>query len=84
MMRRPDSMEDRHVIARHTEIYPSEDELSAVQKIVSHSEKALKFVSDHLAELSQAAGTKAGTKPGTPKTAQAKVVSTPAKPGTIP
>lgn len=84
MMRRPDSMEDRHVIARHTEIYPSEEELSAVQKIVSHSEKALKFVSDHLAEVSQAAGNKAGaTKAGTPKPAQAKTPTTTpvAKPG---
>jgi len=49
-MRRPDSMEDRYVMARHAEIYPKEDELDAVQKIVSHTEKALKFVSDHLAE----------------------------------
>ncbi|XP_034256245.1 zinc finger RNA-binding protein isoform X2 [Thrips palmi] len=70
-MRRPDSMEDRHVLARHTEIYPSEEELSAVHKIVSHSEKALKFVSDHLTEISQAAGTKPGAKPAT-KPVQAK------------
>nr|CAD7588256.1 unnamed protein product [Timema genevievae] len=34
---------DRHVIARHAEIYPKEDELQAVQRIVSHTEKALKF-----------------------------------------
>ncbi|XP_026288097.1 zinc finger RNA-binding protein isoform X4 [Frankliniella occidentalis] len=81
MMRRPDSMEDRHVIARHTEIYPSEEELSAVQKIVSHSEKALKFVSDHLAEISQAAGSKSGAKPGNPKPTQVKTPATPAKPG---
>ena len=82
MMRRPDSMEDRHVTARHTEIYPSEEELSAVQKIVSHSEKALKFVSDHLAEVSQAVGNKGAAKAGVPKPGQAKNPSTPAgKPG---
>jgi zinc finger RNA-binding protein len=74
-------MEDRHVIARHTEIYPSEEELSAVQKIVSHSEKALKFVSDHLAEISQAAGNKTATKGTAPKPAPAKACTTPTKPG---
>ncbi|KAJ1522250.1 hypothetical protein ONE63_002555 [Megalurothrips usitatus] len=82
MMRRPDTMEDRHVIARHSEIYPSDEELTAVQKIVSHSEKALKFVSDHLAEISQGASNKAGVKPATPKPAPAKPATTPAKPAT--
>lgn len=76
MMRRPDSMEDRHVMARHTEIYPSEEELSAVHKIVSHSEKALKFVSDHLTEISQAAGVKPGAKPAS-KPAPVKTPPTP-------
>jgi zinc finger RNA-binding protein len=49
-MRRPETMEDRHVMAKHTEIYPQEDELQAIQKIVSNTEKALKFVSDRFAE----------------------------------
>ncbi|KAK1116490.1 hypothetical protein K0M31_019021 [Melipona bicolor] len=48
--RRPDSSDDKHVLAHHTTIYPKEQELLAVQKIVSHTEKALKFVSDTLAE----------------------------------
>ncbi|KAG5343916.1 ZFR2 protein, partial [Acromyrmex charruanus] len=48
--RRPDSSDDKHVLAHHTTIYPKEQELLAVQKIVSHTEKALKFVSDALAE----------------------------------
>lgn len=51
MMRRPESMEDRHVMARHSEIYPHEEELHAIQKIVSNTEKALKFVSDQFAEM---------------------------------
>lgn len=51
MMRRPESMEDRHVMARHAEIYPREEELQAIQKIVSNTEKALKFVSDEFAEV---------------------------------
>lgn len=54
-MRRPDSSDDRHVIARHAEIYPKEEELQAVQKIVSHTEKALKFVSDHLTDTALSA-----------------------------
>ncbi|XP_023235215.1 zinc finger RNA-binding protein-like isoform X1 [Centruroides sculpturatus] len=48
--RRPDTVDDRHVMAKHTQIYPKEEELSAVQKIVTNTEKALKLVSDFLAE----------------------------------
>ena len=58
-VRRPDSSDDRHVITRHAEIYPKEDELQAVQRIVSHTEKALKFVSDHLADMATAAAKQA-------------------------
>jgi zinc finger RNA-binding protein len=43
-------MEDRHVMAKHAEIYPKEEELQAIQKIVSNTEKALKMVSDRFAE----------------------------------
>lgn len=48
--RRHDSSDDRHVIAHHSTIYPKEEELEAVQKIVSHTEKAIQSVSDALAE----------------------------------
>lgn len=44
--RRVETQDDRHVIARHAEIYPKEEELQAIQKIVSHTERALKLVSD--------------------------------------
>ncbi|XP_066993035.2 zinc finger RNA-binding protein isoform X2 [Anabrus simplex] len=74
-MRRPDSSDDRHVVARHVEIYPKEDELQAVQRIVSHTEKALKFVSDHLADLATAAANAnkpAPAKGATPATPPAK------------
>ncbi|XP_059159983.1 zinc finger RNA-binding protein-like isoform X2 [Physella acuta] len=50
MLRRPDSSDDRHVMTKHHSIYPTEDELQAVQNIVSACEKALKLVSDVLAE----------------------------------
>uniref|UniRef100_A0A8K9UM72 Zinc finger RNA-binding protein n=1 Tax=Oncorhynchus mykiss TaxID=8022 RepID=A0A8K9UM72_ONCMY len=44
--RRPDSSDDRYVMTKHATIYPSEDELQAIQKIVSITERALKLVSD--------------------------------------
>jgi len=58
-MRRPDSSDDRHVLAKHAEIYPKEEELGSIQKIVSNTEKALKMVSDYLAEADAPADTKA-------------------------
>lgn len=53
MPRRTESSDDRHVMARHAEIYPKEEELQAIQRIVSHTERALKAVSDQLAEASK-------------------------------
>ncbi|XP_075401180.1 zinc finger RNA-binding protein 2 isoform X2 [Tenrec ecaudatus] len=47
---RPESSDDRHVLCRHAAIYPTEAELLAVQQAVSHSERALKLVSDALAQ----------------------------------
>ncbi|XP_029999750.1 zinc finger RNA-binding protein isoform X1 [Sphaeramia orbicularis] len=44
--RRPDSSDDRYVMTKHAAIYPSEDELQSIQKIVSITERALKLVSD--------------------------------------
>ncbi|XP_045081539.1 LOW QUALITY PROTEIN: zinc finger RNA-binding protein [Coregonus clupeaformis] len=44
--RRPDSSDDRYVMTKHAAIYPSEDELQTIQKIVSITERALKLVSD--------------------------------------
>ncbi len=48
MMRRTETIDDRHVMAKHTDIYPGDDALAAIQKHVSHVEKALKIVSDSL------------------------------------
>ena len=47
---RQDSQDDRMVMSKHKQIYPNEQELSAVQSIVSAVEKALKLVSDSIAE----------------------------------
>ncbi|XP_023147332.2 interleukin enhancer-binding factor 3-like isoform X1 [Amphiprion ocellaris] len=42
---------DRLVMAKHSEVYPSPEELEAVQTIVSHVECALKSVSDQVDTL---------------------------------
>ncbi|KAK2888395.1 spermatid perinuclear RNA-binding protein isoform X1 [Channa argus] len=42
------SNDDRHVMAKHSTIYPSSQELEAVQTLVSTVERALKHVSDWL------------------------------------
>lgn len=48
MERRVESSDDRHMVAKHAEIYPKVEELQVIQRIVSHTERALKFVSDAL------------------------------------
>ncbi|XP_060523725.1 zinc finger RNA-binding protein isoform X2 [Cylas formicarius] len=72
-VRRAESSDDRHVMAKHSEIYPKEEELQAIQRIVSHTERALKQVSDQLAEVSKTkdeksaeeqSGTADASKPG--------------------
>ncbi|KAK0130728.1 Interleukin enhancer-binding factor 3 [Merluccius polli] len=41
---------DRHLMAKHSSVYPTSEELEAVQIIISHVECALKAVSDQLDE----------------------------------
>lgn len=48
-------------MAKHSAIYPVEEELQAVQRIVSHSERALKLVSDSLLETETEADDKDAT-----------------------
>ncbi|KAI1904785.1 hypothetical protein AGOR_G00009260 [Albula goreensis] len=45
--------DDRHVMAKHSTIYPSSEDLEAVQTLVSTVECALKHVSDWMDELSR-------------------------------
>lgn len=52
---RYESFDDKHIIAKHNTIYPSQDEIQAIQEIVSFTEKALKLVSDQIAEEDQKA-----------------------------
>ena len=51
MMRRPDTVDDRHCVAKHDLIYPTEEDLESIQKIVVHTETALKKVSDYLSAI---------------------------------
>ncbi|XP_062333520.1 spermatid perinuclear RNA-binding protein isoform X2 [Osmerus eperlanus] len=46
--------DDRHVMAKHSTIYPSSEELEAVQSLVSTVECALKHVSDWMDQSSHA------------------------------
>lgn len=66
-VRRPDSPDDRHIMAKHSTIYPVEEELQAVQRIVSHSERALKLVSDSLLEKETPAAATEDTEGGDEK-----------------
>jgi zinc finger RNA-binding protein len=65
--RRPESSDDRPVVARHLEIYPKEEELQNIQRIVTHTERALKLVSDVMTSAASAAN-------GTPVTPDPAVV----------
>ncbi|KAI5223501.1 zinc finger RNA-binding protein 2 [Manis pentadactyla] len=51
-VRQQESSSDRHVMYKHATIYPTEEELLAIQKAISHSERALKLVSDMLVQES--------------------------------
>jgi len=46
----PPTPDDRLIMVKHNEIYPSESELKQVQSMVASAEKALKLVSDALGE----------------------------------
>ncbi|XP_068606699.1 interleukin enhancer-binding factor 3-like [Brachionichthys hirsutus] len=55
---------DRHVMAKHSEVYPSPEELDVVQTIISHVECALKTVSDQMDAPKD--GNESGTETGSP------------------
>uniref|UniRef100_A0A8C2T0F3 Interleukin enhancer binding factor 3 n=1 Tax=Coturnix japonica TaxID=93934 RepID=A0A8C2T0F3_COTJA len=48
--------DDRHVMAKHSAVYPSQEELEAVQNMVSHTERALKAVSDWIDQQEKVGG----------------------------
>uniref|UniRef100_A0A1A7XCP9 Interleukin enhancer binding factor 3a n=1 Tax=Iconisemion striatum TaxID=60296 RepID=A0A1A7XCP9_9TELE len=59
--RKPSGPQDRIVMAKHAEVYPSAEELEVVQTIVSHVECALKKVSDGM-EKNKGETNKTGSK----------------------
>ncbi|KAK6060380.1 zinc finger, C2H2 type [Cooperia oncophora] len=48
--RRFESTDDRHVQAKHTSIYPNDEQLTVIERLVTETEKALKKVSDYFNE----------------------------------
>ncbi|KAM4748057.1 interleukin enhancer-binding factor 3 isoform 2-T2 [Rhinophrynus dorsalis] len=48
--------DDRHVMAKHSVVYPTQEELEAVQNMVSHTERALKAVSDWIDQQEKDSG----------------------------
>ncbi|XP_053573906.1 interleukin enhancer-binding factor 3 isoform X2 [Bombina bombina] len=48
--------DDRHVMAKHSTVYPTQEELEAVQNMVSHTERALKAVSDWIDQQDKESG----------------------------
>ncbi|CAH0687617.1 unnamed protein product [Spodoptera exigua] len=61
--RRPETSDDRHVLGKHAEIYPPDSQLQEIQRAVSHTEKALKSLSDALAEQAKPKVVGKATKP---------------------
>ena len=51
--------DDRHVMAKHSAVYPTQEELEAVQNMVSHTKRALKAVSDWIDEQEKVGGEQA-------------------------
>jgi zinc finger RNA-binding protein len=56
---RPTTDRDRHVMAKHAEIYPGEEELERIQRLVAIVEKGLKAVSDKMAAAEEQSAVKA-------------------------
>uniref|UniRef100_A0A2K6GQH8 DZF domain-containing protein n=1 Tax=Propithecus coquereli TaxID=379532 RepID=A0A2K6GQH8_PROCO len=48
--------DDRHVMAKHSSVYPMQEELEAVQNMVSHTERVLKAVSNCTDEQEKGSG----------------------------
>ncbi|XP_049871593.1 zinc finger RNA-binding protein isoform X2 [Pectinophora gossypiella] len=60
--RRPETSDDRHVLGKHAEVYPPDHQLQDIQRVVSHTEKALKSLSDALQEQGKPKGQAAAKK----------------------
>ncbi|CAG0886703.1 unnamed protein product [Cyprideis torosa] len=54
------AIDDRHIMSKHAQIVPKEDVFSAIHKFVNHAEKALKAVSDILAQKDSSEGAATG------------------------
>uniref|UniRef100_A0A158PLH3 DZF domain-containing protein n=1 Tax=Angiostrongylus costaricensis TaxID=334426 RepID=A0A158PLH3_ANGCS len=61
--RRFESTDDRHVQAKHTSIYPNDEQLTVIESLVTETEKALKKVSDYFNEREFFSSDRPDTKP---------------------
>ncbi|XP_021203182.2 zinc finger RNA-binding protein isoform X2 [Bombyx mori] len=60
--RRPETSDDRHVLTKHAEIYPGDAQLQHIHRAVAHTERALKSLSDALADSARQKTVPAKTK----------------------
>lgn len=62
--RRDRSADDRHVLAKHAAVYPAERDLQDLTRLVAHTERALRALSDELAGQAAAPAHSAGKEDG--------------------
>ncbi|CAJ0596270.1 unnamed protein product [Cylicocyclus nassatus] len=76
--RRFETTDDRHVQAKHTSIYPDDEQLTVIERLVTETEKALKKVSDFFNERDHLE-TKPQVKPAAVGEAAKETTATPEK-----
>lgn len=47
-MRRYDTVDDKHIMAKHSSLFPKQNSLKTLQKAISDTEKALKLAAEDL------------------------------------
>lgn len=47
-MRRYDTVDDKHIMAKHSSLFPKQNALKTLQKAISDTEKALKLATEDL------------------------------------
>lgn len=52
-MRRYDTVDDKHIMAKHSSLFPKQSSLKTLQKAISDTEKALKLVAEDLVKTGE-------------------------------
>lgn len=50
-MRRYDTVDDKHIMAKHSSLFPKQTSLKTLQKAISDTEKALKLAAEDLVKI---------------------------------